>query len=579
MALNFEDFEPQSIADALRKNVESWKPSIEREAVGRVMEAGDGIARVEGLPRAMANELLEFPRGVLGIAFNLDEAEIGCIILGESSHIEEGDPVKQTGRILSVPVGDGFLGRVVNALGEPVDGKGSIPPAERRNLEIQAPSVVARQPVKEPLQTGITAIDAMTPIGRGQRELIIGDRQTGKTAIAIDAIIAQREHWGTPKQVKCVYVAVGQKSSTVAEVVEALRENGALDYTVVVNASASDPAPFQYIAPYAGAALGAFWMYNHEHSLVVFDDLSKQATAYRTISLLLRRPPGREAYPGDVFYLHSRLLERAAKLSDEMGGGSLTALPIIETKGGDVSAYIPTNVISITDGQIYLEPELFYSGIRPAINVGISVSRVGGNAQTKAMKKIAGRLRLDLAQYRALEAFAEFGSELDKASQQQLARGARVVEVLKQLQYQPVPVEQQVVHIFVATAGHLDEYPVEDAKRFVEEFVAYLESHKPEVLRTIRQTGELSEETEATLKEALGAFKQMFAPSGEVRESQEGIGRTCPLDEPKKDVGWDRMSSGEEEHEPPQVPTPEETREEYKKKGEPAGEAGAPSPG
>ncbi|MEX2406774.1 MAG: F0F1 ATP synthase subunit alpha, partial [Actinomycetota bacterium] len=411
MAVDELDFDPDRIAEALRRNVESWKPSLEREEVGRVVEAGDGIARVKGLPQAMSNELLEFKGGLLGLAFNLDEDEIGCVILGESDSIEEGDLVKQTGRILSVPVGDGFLGRVIDALGEPLDGRGAISAEGRRILEVQAPNVVDRQPVKEPLQTGITAIDAMTPIGRGQRELIIGDRQTGKTAIAVDAIIAQREDWasGDPKrQVRCIYVAVGQKSSTVAEVVGALEENGALEYTVIVNAPASDPAPFRYIAPYTGAALGAQWMYEGKHALVVYDDLSKQADSYRTLSLLLRRPPGREAYPGDVFYLHSRLLERAAKLSDRLGGGSLTALPIIETKGNDVSAYIPTNVISITDGQIYLEPDLFFAGVRPAINVGISVSRVGGNAQIKAMKKIAGRLRIDLAQYRALEAFAQF---------------------------------------------------------------------------------------------------------------------------------------------------------------------------
>src|SRR5712691_1611003 len=459
MALDFEDFDPERIAEALRRNVESWKPSVEREEVGRVMETGDGIARVQGLPRTMSNELLEFPGGILGVAFNLDENEIGCIILGESSHIEEGDAVKQTGRVLSVPVGDGFLGRVVDALGRPVDGNGPIVAEGSRNLEVQAPNVVSRQPVKEPLYTGITAIDSMTAIGRGQRELIIGDRQTGKTAIGVDAIIAQRENWGTDKAVKCIYVAVGQKASTVAAVVDSLRENGALDYTVVVNASADPPAAFQYVAPYTGAALGAQWMYEGDHALVVYDDLSKQANSYREISLLLRRPPGREAYPGDVFYLHSRLLERAAKLSDELGGGSLTALPIIETKGNDVSAYIPTNVISITDGQIFLEPELFFSGVRPAINVGISVSRVGGNAQTKAMKKVAGRLRLDLAQFRALEAFAQFGSELDKASQQQLARGARVVEVLKQPQYRPLPVERQVEFSYAVTGGACDGYP------------------------------------------------------------------------------------------------------------------------
>jgi F-type H+-transporting ATPase subunit alpha len=546
MAVDYEDFDPKSIADALRRNVEEYEPSTEREEVGRVVEAGDGIARVKGLPRAMANELLEFTGGVLGIAFNLDEDEIGCIILGESSHIEEGGLVKQTGTILSVPVGDGFLGRVVDALGRPLDGKGAISASETRNLEIQAPSVVDRQPVKEPLQTGITAIDAMTPIGRGQRELIIGDRQVGKTAVAIDAIIAQREHWGTPNQVKCIYVAIGQKASTVAEVVETLRENGALEYTVVVTAAASDPAPFQYVAPYAGAALGAYWMYQGEHALVVYDDLSKQATAYRTLSLLLRRPPGREAYPGDVFYLHSRLLERAAKLSDELGAGSLTALPIIETKGNDVSAYIPTNVISITDGQIYLEPDLFFAGVRPAINVGISVSRVGGNAQIKAMKKISGRLRIDLAQYRALEAFAQFGSELDKASQQQLARGARVVQVLKQPQYRPVPVERQVVYIFVATGGFLDEYPVEDARRFVEEFGQSFESRHKDVLQTISQTGDLSDETEATLRSAIEEFRQTFVPTDADAGSEAAVGETTPPDQVKPDVGWDRMSSVDE---------------------------------
>jgi F-type H+-transporting ATPase subunit alpha len=507
------DMDATRIADALRKNVEGWTPSVDREEVGRVIETGDGIARVQGLPRAMANELLEFPGGILGIAFNLDEDEIGTILLGEGSHIQEGDPVTQTGRILSVPVGDAFLGRVVDALGRPIDGKGPITTTETRNLEIQAATVVQRQPVKEPLQTGITAIDAMTPIGRGQRELIIGDRQTGKTAIAIDTIIAQRELWGTDRAVKCIYVAVGQKASTVAEVVESLRENGALDYSVIVNASAAEPVPFQYIAPYAGAAIGAYWMYERQHALVIYDDLSKQATAYRTLSLLLRRPPGREAFPGDVFYLHSRLLERASKLSEELGGGSLTALPIIETKGGDVSAYIPTNVISITDGQIYLETDLFFSGVRPAINVGISVSRVGGNAQTKAMKKVAGRLRLDLAQYRALEAFAEFGSELDKASQQQLSRGARVVEVLKQPQYRPVPVEKQVVYVYVATGGYLDKLPVEDAKRYVEGLAQFLETRHPEVLTAIRTGGDLDEKTEATLKEAIASFAATFVPS------------------------------------------------------------------
>jgi len=544
MALNID---PASIAEALRRNVESWKPTVEREEVGRVTETADGVARVAGLPRAMANELLEFPGGVFGLAFNLDVDEIGCIILGESDKIEEGDAVKQTGTILSMPVGDGFLGRVVDALGRPLDDKGPIPSTERRNLEVQAPNVVSRQPVKEPLYTGISAIDAMTAIGRGQRQLIIGDRQTGKTAVAVDAIIAQREHWGTDRAVKCIYVAIGQKASTVSEVVETLRENGALEYTVVVNASAADPAPFQYIAPYAGAALGAYWMYEGDSALVVYDDLSKQAVAYREISLLLRRPPGREAYPGDVFYLHSRLLERAAKLSDDLGGGSLTALPIIETKGGDISAYIPTNVISITDGQIFFESELFFSGVRPAINVGVSVSRVGGNAQIKAMKKVAGRLRLDLAQYRALEAFAQFGSELDKASRQQLARGARVVEILKQPQYQPQPVERQVVAIYVVTGGYLDDYPVEDAKRFVTSFNDYLETRHAPIPAAIRDSGDLSDENEDALKAAIGEFAATFVPTAGAPGSESGIGATSPPDEVKPDIGWDRMSSVDDE--------------------------------
>ncbi|MGZ8570760.1 MAG: F0F1 ATP synthase subunit alpha [Actinomycetota bacterium] len=541
------ELDPTSIAEALRRNVESWSPSVEREEVGRVIETGDGIARVAGLPRAMANELLEFPGGLLGLAFNLDEDEIGCIIFGDAAGIEEGDPVKQTGQILAVPVGDGYLGRVVDGLGRPLDDRGPIPSTETRALELQAPNVVSRQPVKEPLYTGITAIDAMTAIGRGQRQLIIGDRQTGKTAVALDAIINQKQYWGTPRAVKCIYVAIGQKASTVAEVVETLRENGALEYTVVVNAAASDPAPFQYVAPYSGAAIGSHWMYEGGSVLIVYDDLSKQAVAYREISLLLRRPPGREAYPGDVFYLHSRLLERAAKLSDELGAGSMTALPIIETKGGDISAYIPTNVISITDGQLFLESELFFSGVRPAINVGVSVSRVGGAAQTKAMKKVAGRLRLDLAQFRALEAFAQFGSELDKASQQQLSRGARVVEVLKQPQYDPQPVERQVVAIYTVTGGYLDDYPVEDAMRFVSEFQGYLDTRNPEVLSTIRDSGDLPDDVEATLKGALDAFRASFASSAAATGTEAGLGETTPPDEVKADVGWDRMSSVEED--------------------------------
>jgi F-type H+-transporting ATPase subunit alpha len=568
MTLNLD---PASITEALRKHVESFTPSVERGEVGRVIETGDGIARVSGLPRTMANEILEFPGGLLGVAFNLDETEIGCIIFGEAAGIEEGDPVKQTGRILSVPVGDGFLGRVVDGLGRPIDGKGAIVAEADRALELQAPNVVSRQGVKEPLYTGITAIDAMTAIGRGQRQLIIGDRQTGKTAVALDTIINQKQYWGTDQAVRCIYVAVGQKDSTVAEVVETLRENGALDYTVVVSAGAANPAPFQYVAPYAGAAIGAHWMDGGKHVLIVYDDLSKQAVAYREISLLLRRPPGREAYPGDVFYLHSRLLERAAKLSDELGGGSMTALPIIETKGGDVSAYIPTNVISITDGQIFLESELFFSGVRPAMNVGISVSRVGGSAQIKAMKKVAGRLRLDLAQFRALEAFAQFGSELDKASQQQLARGARVVEVLKQPQYDPQPVEREVVQIYAVTGGYMDGAPVEDAKRFAIEFGDYLDARHPEVLSSIRDTGDLSEEAEATLKAALDAFVLTFVPTAHGPGSAAALGETTPPDEVKPDVGWDRMSSVDEEA------APEQDRPESEGEAGPLGSSDAPS--
>jgi F-type H+-transporting ATPase subunit alpha len=503
----------KDITAALRKYVEGYEPHLEREEVGRVTATGDGVANVEGLPQAMANELLEFPGGVLGIAFNLDVDVIGCIVLAGSESIQEGDPVKQTGRILSVPVGDGFLGRVITPIGDPLDGKGPIQSTEFRALEIQAPTVVQRQPVKEPLQTGIVAIDAMTPIGRGQRELIIGDRQTGKTAIAIDTIINQRDLWGTDKQVKCIYVAIGQKASTVSEVVQALEQNHAMEYTVVVNAPASSPASFKYIAPYAGAAIGAHWMYQGQHALIIYDDLSKQADAYRELSLLVRRPPGREAYPGDVFYLHSRLLERGAKLSDDLGGGSLTALPIVETKGGDVSAYIPTNVISITDGQIYLEKDLFNGGVRPAINVGISVSRVGGNAQIKAMKQVAGRLRLDLAQYRELEAFATFGSELDRASQAQLDRGARVVEILKQPQYRPMAVASQVISIHAVTNGFLDDIPVADVKRFQAELLQYVESRHPEIGRGVTESEKLSDEDAEWMVTAVRDFRSGFVPS------------------------------------------------------------------
>jgi F-type H+/Na+-transporting ATPase subunit alpha len=514
------------ISSVLQRYVADYEPSVEREEVGRVEEIGDGIARIAGLPQAMANEMLEFPGGLRGLAMNLEEDQIGCIILGDASHVEEGAPVKQTGRILSIGVGDGLLGRVVNALGEPIDGKGPVDTTATRPLEIQAPGVTARQPVKEPLQTGIKAIDAMTPIGRGQRELIIGDRQTGKTAIAIDAIINQRDLWGTDEQVKCIYVAIGQKASTVSEVVAALEEYGAMEYTVVVNSPASDPAPFQYLAPYAGCAMGQHWMENGEHALVVYDDLSKQAIAYRQLSLLLRRPPGREAYPGDVFYLHSRLLERAAKLSDENGGGSLTALPIIETKGGDVSAYIPTNVISITDGQIFLESDLFFSGVRPAINVGISVSRVGGNAQIKAMKQVTGTLRLDLAQFRELEAFAEFGSDLDKASQAQLDRGVRLVEILKQKQYTPYPVEDQVLSIWAATNGYTDDLPVDRVQRFESEMLENVRARHPEIGETIRTTGQLDDDTVQKLKSAADEFKSTFTADVETVETvaaEEGV--------------------------------------------------------
>ncbi|MGH2825526.1 MAG: F0F1 ATP synthase subunit alpha [Actinomycetota bacterium] len=531
---------PEDISSALKRHVEDFKPTLEREEVGRVDEVGDGIARVTGLPGVMANEMLEFPGGIVGLAMNLEEHIIGAIILGEASHIEEGGAVKQTGQILSVGVGDGLLGRVVDALGNPLDGKGPIQSEARRPLEVQAPGVTARQPVKNPLQTGIKAIDAMTAIGRGQRQLIIGDRQTGKTAIAIDAIVNQRENWGTDNAVKCIYVAVGQKASTVSEVVAGLEEQGALEYTVIVNAAASDPAPFQYLAPYAGCAMGQHWMEKGEDVLIVYDDLSKQAIAYRQLSLLLRRPPGREAYPGDVFYLHSRLLERAAKLSDERGGGSMTALPIIETKGGDVSAYIPTNVISITDGQIYLESDLFFSGVRPAINVGISVSRVGGNAQVKAMKSVAGRLRLDLAQYRALEAFAEFGSDLDKASQAQLERGARVVEILKQKQFTPYSVEDQIISIWAASNGFLDDLPVEKVQDFEVKLLDFVRSRYGGIGEGIKDTGKLEEDTAEKLRSAIDEFKQSYLSSEDVETvdtvaADEGVPQTS--DAPASESG------------------------------------------
>jgi F-type H+-transporting ATPase subunit alpha len=519
---------PEEIRDALAHFVEAYEPgAAATEEVGIVAECGDGIARVEGLPSAMANELLEFEDGTRGLALNLDIREIGVVILGDFSKVEEGQRVKRTGEVLSVPVGDAYLGRVVGPLGLPLDGKGPVETTERRALELQAPSVVQRQPVKEPLQTGIKAIDAMTPIGRGQRQLIIGDRQTGKTAIAIDTIINQRANWesGDPaRQVRCIYVAIGQKGSTIAQVRQSLEDAGAMAYTTIVAAPASDPAGYKYIAPYTGSSIGQHWMYQGKHVLIIFDDLTKQAEAYRAISLLLRRPPGREAYPGDVFYLHSRLLERCAKLSDELGGGSLTGLPIIETKGNDVSAYIPTNVISITDGQIFLETDLFNSGVRPAINVGISVSRVGGNAQTKAMKKVAGGLKLSLSQFRDLEAFAAFASDLDAASRAQLDRGARLVELLKQGQYSPYSVERQVVSVWAGTTGQLDDVPVDDIGRFESELLDYLGREHTGIMDTIRESGELSDDTVTALQDAVAAFRRGFeTSSGELLVRDEPV--------------------------------------------------------
>jgi F-type H+-transporting ATPase subunit alpha len=496
------------IIDIIKKQIVEHDSVIEVVQVGKVLEVSDGIARVSGLPDVMAAEMLAFPNDVYGIALNLGENEIGAVLLGETTLVKEGDTVTGTGKIVQVPVGEALIGRVVNALGEPIDGKGSIKADLYRPIEWVAPGVVERQPVREPLQTGIKAIDSMIPIGRGQRELIIGDRQTGKTAIAVDTIINQKG-----SDVVCVYVAIGQKASTVAQVVEALEEFGAMEYTIVVNASSSDPASLQWMAPYSGCAMAEHFLYNGKHALVIYDDLSKHAQAYRQISLLLRRPPGREAYPGDVFYLHSRLLERAVKLNDELKGGSLTALPIIETQAGDVSAYIPTNVISITDGQIFLETDLFYAGIRPAINVGISVSRVGGSAQIKAMKQVAGRLRLDLAQYRELEAFAQFGTELDKATQSQLARGARMVELLKQPRYKPVSVAEQVLTIYTAVNGYLDDISVEKIGEFETNFIQFVQSSYPDIIKTIEEKKVISEELEKKIKSAVVSFKQSFIES------------------------------------------------------------------
>lgn len=504
---------PEDIRAALDSFVTTYEPTgAAAEEVGRVTLAGDGIARVEGLPGAMANELLRFEDGTLGLALNLDVREIGVIVLGEFTGIEEGQEVRRTGEVLSVPVGDAFLGRVVDPLGQPIDGLGAIEPEARRALELQAPGVMARKSVHEPLQTGIKAIDSMIPIGRGQRQLVIGDRQTGKTAIAIDTILNQKANWETgdpQQQVRCIYVAIGQKGSTIAAVRGALEEAGALEYTTIVAAPASDPAGFKYLAPYTGSAIGQHWMYGGKHVLIVFDDLSKQAEAYRAVSLLLRRPPGREAYPGDVFYLHSRLLERCAKLSDELGGGSMTGLPFIETKANDVSAYIPTNVISITDGQIFLQSDLFNADQRPAVDVGISVSRVGGAAQVKAMKQVSGTLKLDLAQYRSLEAFAMFASDLDAASRAQLTRGARLMELLKQPQYSPFPVEEQVASIWAGTKGKLDDVPVEDVRRFESELLDHLRRNT-DVLSTIAETGKLGDDLEDKLSAAVDEFRHGF---------------------------------------------------------------------
>ena len=513
------EIRPDEVSEILRKQLAGFENETDVYEVGTVLQVGDGIARVYGLSKVMSSELVEFPNNVTGMVLNLEEDSVGCVLFGESTLIKEGDVVKRSKRVASFPIGDKLLGRVVNPLGEPVDGKGTIQFEKYSPIERKALGVIQRQPVREPLQTGITAIDAMIPIGRGQRELIIGDRQTGKTAVAIDAIINQKythteeAQKNGVKPVYCVYVAIGQKNSTIAQVVSKLEEQGAMAYTTVVSAPASSPAPLQYIAPYSGATLGEYFRDNSKHALVIYDDLSKQAVAYRELSLLLRRPPGREAYPGDVFYLHSRLLERASKLNDDLGGGSLTALPIIETQQGDVSAYIPTNVISITDGQIYLEPNLFNAGVRPAINVGISVSRVGGNAQIKAMKKVAGSLRTDLAQYRELEAFSKFGSDLDKATQRTLAKGARLVELLKQGQYVPVPVEKQVVSVYIATNNYLESIELNDIKRFEAEFLEYVELKYPQIYSNIRTDKEMKEETSGLINKAVTEFIEKFKKS------------------------------------------------------------------
>jgi F-type H+-transporting ATPase subunit alpha len=512
------DIKPGEITDILRREIKEYGREIDVAETGTVLSVGDGIARIYGLEKAMAGELVEFKGGVRGMVLNLEEDNVGVAVMGDYEHIREGDLVRRTGRIVEVPVGMELLGRVVDALGNPIDGKGPIPAAQTRRVELKAPGIVTRKSVHQPLQTGIKAIDAMTPIGRGQRELIIGDRQTGKTAIALDTIINQKGG-----DVYCIYVATGQKQSTVAQVVDKLAQFGAMDYAIVVAATASEPAPLQFISPYTGCTMGEWFRDNGKHALIIYDDLSKHAVAYRQLSLLLRRPPGREAYPGDVFYLHSRLLERAAKMSDELGGGSLTALPIIETQAGDVSAYIPTNVISITDGQIFLETDLFNSGIRPAVNVGISVSRVGGNAQTKAMKSVAGTLKLNLAQYREMAAFAQFGSDLDKATQEQLANGERLTEMLKQPQYRPLSMEEQVVAIYAATPQEgrpswVRAYPVEDVGRYEQELLTYLHDQQPELLATIASSGKLEDATRAKLDAALDAFAKVFQPSRQLAQ-------------------------------------------------------------
>ena len=497
----------EEISQIIRGQIKDYQKKVEMSETGTVLSVGDGVARVHGVQNAMAMEMLEFPGGIYGLCLNLEEDNVGVAIMGDDTKIKEGDTVKRTGRIAEIPVGPPVLGRVIDAVGNPLDGKGPINATEFRRIEMVAPGVIARQPVKESMYTGIKAIDAMTPIGRGQRELIIGDRQIGKTAIGVDAIINQKD-----SGIFCIYVAVGQKKSTVAQVVDVLRRHGAMEYTTVVAACASDPATQQYIAPYSGCAIGEYYRDMGKHALIIYDDLSKQAVAYRQVSLLLRRPPGREAFPGDIFYNHSRLLERAAKLNDNLGGGSLTALPIIETQAGDVSAYIPTNVISITDGQVYLEPGLFFSGMRPAINVGLSVSRVGGSAQTKAMRKVAGSLRLDMAQYRELEAFAQFGSDLDKSTQRQLNRGRRLVEVLKQPQYQPMPAEKQVMILFAGAFGYLDEIPVESVSEYEKQLLEFVATKQPEILKEIKDKGIISDELEGKMKKALDQFKGMFQP-------------------------------------------------------------------